>query len=71
MSNRTSLQPALLPDYDAIVAAAKARAGRLRDEAMDDAWQGACHATARGLRSMTRLAHALDRHAHLRQRAGT
>lgn len=70
MNTRTSLQPTVHPDYDAIVAAAKVRAGQLRGEAMDDAWQGACHATARGLRSMTRLAHALLRHAHLRQRAG-
>ncbi|MES2975717.1 MAG: hypothetical protein V4757_19010 [Pseudomonadota bacterium] len=70
MHTRASLQPTLHPDYDAIMAAARARANQLRDEAMDDAWQGARDASSRGMRTVTRLAHALARHARLRQRAG-
>ena len=70
MNTRTSLPPTVHPDYDAIMAAAKARANQLRDEALDDVWQGAGHACARGLRAVTRLSHALARHAHLRQHTG-
>jgi len=55
------------PDYDAITAAAKVYARQLRDEAMNEAWQGVCSASMRGIRALNRYAHALARHTRFRQ----
>lgn len=48
---------------DALMAAARARAHELRDQAMDSAW----HSMGR---AAVRLGHALARHARLRRQAG-
>lgn len=50
--------------------AAKARAHRLRDEAIEDFWHEAGHAGRRALRAANRFAHSLARHARLRKQQG-
>jgi hypothetical protein len=55
------------PDYEAMMAAAKACAPRLREQAIDALWHEAGAASRRSLRAMTRLARALVRHTRQRR----
>jgi hypothetical protein len=53
-------------EYNRLMETAKKRASHLREEAIDDFWSGAGSAALGALRSATRLAQSLARHARLR-----
>jgi hypothetical protein len=53
-------------EYNRLMETAKKRALELRNDAIDDFWSGAGDAARRALRSATRLAHSIARHARLR-----
>lgn len=53
-------------DYNRMLDAARLRAHTLRREAIQQAWEGADASARQALRAANRLAHALARHARLR-----
>ena len=53
-------------EYNRMMETARKRASELRSEAIDDFWSGAGAAARRALRSATRLANNMARHARLR-----
>jgi hypothetical protein len=57
-------------EYNRLMEAAKQRASQLRGDAIDDFWSGAGESARHALRSATRLAHSIARHARLRRHVG-
>ena len=53
-------------EYNRLMETAKKRASQLRGDAIDDFWSGAGVAARQALRSATRLANSIARHARLR-----
>jgi hypothetical protein len=53
-------------EYNRLLETAKKRASQLRGDAIDDFWSGAGTTARQALRSATRLAHSIARHARLR-----
>lgn len=54
-------------EYNRLMETAQKRAAELRSEAIDEFWSDAGTVARRALRSATRLAHSIARHARLRQ----
>ena len=54
-------------EYNRMMETAKKRASELRAEAIDDFWRDAGDAARQALRSATRLAHSMARHARHRR----
>jgi len=57
-------------EYNRLMETARKRAAELRSDAINDFWSDAGTAARRALRSATRLAHSIARHARLRQHLG-
>ena len=57
-------------EYNRLMETAKKRASELRGDAIDDFWSSAGDGARQALRSATRLAHSIARHARLRHRLG-
>ena len=57
-------------EYNRLMETAKKRASQLRSDAIDDFWTGAGEGARHALRTATRLAHSIARHARLRHRLG-
>ena len=57
-------------EYNRLMETAKKRASELRGDAIDDLWAGAGEGARHALRSASRLAHSIARHARLRRHLG-